>query len=126
MVRLERLERGEEQLREWVASLIGPGRPWETQAQMSLRLGLSAQTVSNILRRGRADIETLVKLAQGTGTPLLVVLEVALGFDEGGLASSGGLSPEDYVWVARYHQLSPIVRRVVDGIIERESRGEGA
>lgn len=66
--RKSRLERYEAKMKDnplagWVLSHVGAGKQYRTYREWSLDAGLNQNTVQMIVERGRADPDTLVKMA---------------------------------------------------------------
>ena len=72
------------EIRNWIGSLIGPGKRFRSPRQLSVAAGLSQNTVSNIWQTGRGDPESLGKIADTVGQPRFEVFYMA-----------GWLSPGD-------------------------------
>ena len=65
------------EIRDWIGSLIGPGKSFRSPRQLSVASGLSHNTVSNILQTGRGDPESLGKIADTVGRPRVEVFYMA-------------------------------------------------
>ena len=68
---------GREEIKEWIGSLIGPGKNYRSPRQLSVACGLSQNTVSNILQAGSGDPDTLGKIADTVGRPRKEVFYMA-------------------------------------------------
>lgn len=65
------------EIRDWIGSLIGPGKSFRSPRQLSVASGLSHNTVSNIWQTGRGDPESLGKIADTVGRPRVEVFYLA-------------------------------------------------
>jgi hypothetical protein len=75
---------GPSELSQWILSQIGPGKPFSSARQLAIKAGLNQNAVNIIIDKGRAEPETLLKLAEATGAPRIKLFIL-----------SGWLSPQD-------------------------------
>lgn len=93
------------------------GRPgtFRSDRALSLAAGLNENTVTKIIARGRADRETLFKLANALLVPQQTLLEIS-----GEAVPNDGLSPDEREFLALYQSLAEWPR--AQQILLRESR----
>lgn len=91
------------EIRDWIGSLIGPGKKFRSPRQLSVAAGLSQNTVSNIWQTGRGDPESLGKIADTVGRP-----RIEASFMAGWLRPSdldGSITEETARWISLFFAL---------------------
>lgn len=103
-------------LAEWLGRQFGPDRRYKSARHLSLRAGLSPNTVSRIIERGRGDPETLIQLAGTLGVPATRLFILAGWLSEADLAQD--LSADEARLLARYRALPARFQRLLLGVAE--------
>ena len=94
---------GQAEIRDWIGSLIGPGKRFRSPRQLSVASGLSQNTVSNILLTGRGDPESLGKIADTVGQSRAEVFFMAGWLKPGDL--DGSITEETARWITLFFSL---------------------
>jgi hypothetical protein len=106
---------GPSELSQWILSQIGPGRPFSSARQLAIKAGLNQNAVNIIIDKGRAEPETLLKLAEATGTPRikLFILSGWLSPQDCNALATPLLSVEEEEVLRMYRETPPDLRGVV-------------
>jgi len=62
---------------EWISLQYGTGNKYRSARELSLVAGLNPNSVNSIISRGRAEPETLMRLADATNTSIIYLFTLA-------------------------------------------------